>query len=155
MLNSPPPSQTDRDPHQLLGHLQAAWLSLDYVLRLALIHKRGFALNTVQSERIFARHTIDTIVNNLLTDYSGDDPHLFEKLNTNPDDKIKDLSTRLRLHLHALWAHDPGSGQQILHYLGKANWQNPIAFRNEDVEALIREIHQTTDAFAAFAKLKS
>ena len=149
-INSP--SNTN---YILLGRLQAAWLTLDYILRFALIRARGLSFNTAPSERIFAISDASTIVEKLLSHYTpatnAELHNLCHEITLIPDGIYK----RYKTASFTLWAHDPDSGQLTFHRIGHQNWRKPFTQTTAQIETLIQDIHNSADRIEMLTRPQS
>ena len=132
----------DSNPHHLLGRLNAAWLTLDYILRLALMRAQGISFNTPKSERIFAITGYQILIEKLMAAYSTADHKLlseFTKILTSPES----LHRKYRAYSYALWTLDPASGQDMFNRTGSHNLRIAIPTTPQQIETLITEIQET------------
>lgn len=146
----------NKDTHSqaslFMARLQGAWLSLDFVLRLALIRKRGLSLNTPQSERVFAIRPHHVLIQKLLDAYSAAHPQLVQQLMkiTGPEG-IRD---QYRRFIYTLWTLDPSCGGRIRDRIGQDEWRNPIPCTPPQIETLIADIENTAYTIEALTKLQ-
>lgn len=132
----------DEEIYVAIGRLNAAWASLDYIMRLALKRIRGVGINSPEADNIFGSRNHAEVIGFLLAEYAGDQAVLDELRKIGKSKDGPEYYGRRNNYIHALWAQD-NKGQSIFQRIGAGDWRKPVDLSADEIDALISDIEKT------------
>lgn len=145
-------ASTHDENYTLLGRLNAAWATLDYVMRLALKRKRGVGINSPEADNIFGSRSHAEVIGFLLAEYAGEQAVLDELRKIGKSKDGPEYYGRRNKYIHALWAQDD-KGQSVFQRIGAHDWRSPIDFEADEINALIADIERTAFDIESLTKV--
>ena len=138
--------------YALIGRLNAAWASLDYIMRLALKRKRGVGINSPESDNIFGSRNHAEVIGFLLAEYAGNQAVLDELRKIGKSKDGPEYYGRRNNYIHALWAKDD-KGQSVFQRIGANDWRKPVDFSASEINSLIADIEKTAFEIERLTKI--
>jgi hypothetical protein len=140
-----------KDQYTKLGHLTAAWSTLDYILRLALKRLEGISMNAPKSpaekdriDDIFGGLTHGQLITELKKAVAAKPVAGLETLidHIGASRSGPGLYARRNTIVHAIWAVTP-DGKAFQQRIGAKDWRQALQIKNSDIDVLIGDIRKT------------